>query len=658
MDHEMLKDLHDDIKYGTNIIPQDEYLDTLITIADVASDMVVKTLGPYGKTTMLNDGVFTYPTKDGWSVLKSLRFNDAVFNVLYDVLKQVSFNMVSIVGDNTTGAFVAAVKFMHIVIDRILTKNYRQADVVNKIKEIGDRIIEELENSKYVHHCTSTEYDDIHMIASVSSNGNTELADMIRDIYKKTNNPNIYVTLDPRTKMSYEIQEGYKFDCNPIQQRLYVNSDDHTFQLRQQSHIFILNHNATYQEHAMLFDFISKYYVPRNQKVFILAPYYDDVLSNMIGMNINKLVNEGRMPNIMLIQVPLSNRAQTNYLNDVVLLTGAQTIDIGKVRKFNELLRGKPECEVQEDDDEETVMQYDFKTPEEMIDLCHGTMASCVVGKNYLLIEDYDKVVNQSVYKERMHEVETEYREMKAKMDKNTTPLYKEYMNAYQHYTKLYGKMGVIYVGGASELEKHFMKDAVDDAVLACRSAFENGYVRGLNLTTLNVIDSMLQKDGIALNSMEEEILQGFYDTFDELSLEVFNNANGDKVSQHLTSICENGAIVENMMSPKNIIEYCVEHEAGYDIVKQVIMPDADCNIINSIRSDTETIKAIVGILSIVLTSNQFLTINRSYDRMIGIRQRQETIVKNEAEKYGAIAEEVYNRMKDKIPFLSPMKFN
>ena len=156
MDHEMLKDLHDDIKYGTNIIPQDEYLDTLITIADVASDMVVKTLGPYGKTTMLNDGVFTYPTKDGWSVLKSLRFNDAVFNVLYDVLKQVSFNMVSIVGDNTTGAFVAAVKFMHIVIDRILTKNYRQADVVNKIKEIGDRIIEELENSKYVHHCTST----------------------------------------------------------------------------------------------------------------------------------------------------------------------------------------------------------------------------------------------------------------------------------------------------------------------------------------------------------------------------------------------------------------------------------------------------------------------------------------------------------------------
>lgn len=655
MDHEMIKDLHDDIKYGTNIIPQDEYLDTLITIADVASDMVVKTLGPYGKTTMLNDGVFTYPTKDGWSVLKSLRFNDAVFNVLYEVLKQVSFNMVSIVGDNTTGAFVAAVKFMHIVINRILTQNYRQADVVNKIKEIGDRIIEEIENSKYVRHCTDPSYDDIHMIASVSSNGNEELAGMIQDIYKKTGNPNIYVTLDPRTTMSYEIQEGYKFDCNPIQQRLYVNSDDHTFQLRQPSHVFILNHNATYQEHAMLFDFISKFYVPRNIKVFILAPYYDDVLSNMIGMNINRMVNEGKVPNIMLIQVPLSNRAQTNYLNDVILLTGAQPIDIGKVRRFNELMRGKPQDETT-DDDEEEIMQYDFDTPEKLIELCHGTMVSCVIGKNYLLIEDYEKVVNETVYKERMHEVETEYKEMKAKMDKNTTPLYKDYMNAYQHYTKLYGKMGVIYVGGASELEKRFMKDAVDDAVLACRSAFENGYVRGLNLTTLNVIDKMLNKDENAPENMEDEILQGFYDTFEELSLEVFNNANGDKVSQHLTTICADGTIQENMMSPKDIIKHCVEHEAGYDIVKQVIMPDEECNIINSVRSDTETIKAIVGILSIVLTSNQFLTINRSYDRMIGIRQRQETIVKNEAEKYGAIAEEIYDRMKDKIPLLTPIK--
>lgn len=649
MDHEIAKDLHDEIKYGTNIIPQDEYLDTLITIADVASDMVVKTLGPYGKTTMLNDGIFTYPTKDGWSVLKSLRFNDAVFNVLYDVLKQISFNMVSTVGDNTTGAFVAAVKFMHIVIDRILTKNYRQADVVSMIKDIGDRIISKIEESKYVKHSTDPEYEDIRMIASVSSNGNEELAKMIQAIYKETNNPNIYVTLDPRKELSYDIQEGYKLDCNPIQQRLYVNSDDHTFIMNQPAIVAIFNHNVTYQEHGHMIEFISSYALSMNKKVFVLAPYYDDVISNVIGMNVNRMVNEGKIPNIMLIQVPLSNRAQTNYMNDVILLTSAQTIDIGKVRKFNELVRGT-KSEESDDDEENVTMEYDFKTPEEIITTCMGTIASSVVGKNYLLIEEYEKVVNQSVYKERMHEVEEEYREMKAKMDKSTTPLYKDYMNAYQHYTKLYGKMGTIHVGGASELEKHFVKDAVDDAVLACRSAFEYGYVRGLNLTTMTVIKEMLADN--SLNDMENEILTGFYDTFFELSLEVFNNANGDKVTPHKTIYKSNIKQFTTEMTPALILEYCIKTHSGYDIVSQTIMPDECCPIINSVRSDTETIKAIVGILSVVLTSNQFLTINRSYDRLIGIRQRQETITKNEAEKYGAIADEIYNRLKDKVPFL------
>ena len=65
------KGLYEDIRYGTNIISDKEYLDTIITIADTAADMVVKTLGPYGKTTIIDDGMFTYRTKDGWSILKN-----------------------------------------------------------------------------------------------------------------------------------------------------------------------------------------------------------------------------------------------------------------------------------------------------------------------------------------------------------------------------------------------------------------------------------------------------------------------------------------------------------------------------------------------------------------------------------------------------------
>lgn len=651
MEHEMNKELYEDIKYGTNIIPEDEYIDTLITIADVASDMVVKTLGPYGKTTMLNDGAFTYPTKDGWSVLKSLRFNDPVFNVLYGVLKQISFDMVSTVGDNTTGAFVAAVKFIHQVIDNILKKGrYRQADVVTAIKKVGDRIIHAIETSQYVKYCNDDKFNDIKMIAQVSSNGNEELAEMIQSIYRKTKNPNIYVTLDPSTEMSYEIQTGYKLDCNPIMQKLYINTDDRTYEEIKPSMIMIFDHNVNYQEHNQIIGAISQFGTMMNQSVLILAPHFDDVISNVIGTNINSLAQQGKIPNIMLVQVPLSNGAQRAYLSDMVLLTNGQVFDYGKVRAFNLMVHKAQHPNEKIEDAILNTAQYHFETTQDLLASCAGHARKIVVGQKYLLLQEYETVVNTQVYNETMKEVEETYKEMKAKMDKSTTPLYKDYMDAYQHYTKLSGKLGVLKVGGASELEKHYMKDIVDDAVLACRSAFEHGYVRGLNLTTLNVISD--PDNDLADGKLENVILQIFWDTFFELSLEVFKNANGDTDTAHRTTLHvdpdKNMEYVQDM-NAKEIMDYCIKHECGYDMVAQEIMPDAICPIINSVKSDTETIKAIIGVLSVVLTSNQFLSINRAYDRTMGLKQRQETIQKSEAAKYGAIAEEVYERLKDKV---------
>ena len=59
--------LYEDIKSGSNIISDDEFKNILHGVSQVASDMVVKTLGPGGKTTLLDDGTFVYPTKDGYT---------------------------------------------------------------------------------------------------------------------------------------------------------------------------------------------------------------------------------------------------------------------------------------------------------------------------------------------------------------------------------------------------------------------------------------------------------------------------------------------------------------------------------------------------------------------------------------------------------------
>ena len=616
----MDKRLYEDIKYGTNIITGDEYLETIMTVADVASDMVKKTLGPYGKTTIIDDGTFTYPTKDGWSVLKRLRFNDPIFNTLYGVLKQVSFDLVNKVGDGTTSAFIGATIFMHKIIDYMKdNKSFRQTEFLEDLNRLTDKIVHEIETSQYVKKIDiDGDFSDIYQIANISSNGNEKLSKMIQDIYKETKNPNIYVQLDTSTKLSYQIQTGYKLDCKPVNQKGYRNSDDGTFILNERSMIAIFDHNVTYNEHDKIVAALSRYASAHRCTVFIMAPHFDDIMLNIIGTSINSMLQQGQVPNIMLVQVPLSMNIHRAYLSDVVLLTNAQVFDYGKVRAFNVLVHNQTASK--EDKMEDSLLntdQYKFTEPTEIIDMCIGSMNKVIVDEKYFMIQDYETIVNKSLYESTLKEVEDDFHNLKEKANRSNNNLQKDFMDAYQHYTKLFGSMGIIKVGGGSELEKHCLKDAVDDAVLACRSAFDHGYMRGLNLTTINIIDDIAEKTETV---GEREILWMLHETFFEMSMQVLNNKYNRDIRRDVVD--ENGVI--QRLTNTEILDYVIKNECGYDLVNEQIMTDEDCMVINSTLTDIEVLRGVVSILSTMLTSNQFLSINRNYDRTMGRQQQLE----------------------------------
>lgn len=640
----MDKRLYQDIKYGTNIIPEEEYLETILTIADVASEMVEKTLGPYGKTTMLNDGTFTYPTKDGWNVLKSLRFNDAIFNTLYGVLRQTSFGLAGKVGDGTTNAFVAAVIFIHKIMDFISeNKNVRQSDLLVILKNAVDEINDVLLNSDQVKVIdTDGDFSDIFKIANVSSNGNTDLAEIIQTIYQKTKNPNIYVTLDPSEKLSYEIQTGYKLDCKPIRQNLYVNTEDGDFICSDPMLVFVFDHNVNFQTHDKIITTISKYAGSKNRNAVIFAPYFDDVMMNVMGTQLNRMVQAGTIPNIMLVQVPLANNAQRSYLSDIVMLTNGQVFDYGKVKAFN-LIFHKMSSDNSIDQAEDELMKvsdYHFETPQEVLDTCSGMTVRFVAGPKYILLQEYEKIVNPKVYQETLKEVREAYRIEKERADKSSNPLQKDYMDAYQRYTRLLGNLGVIHVGGVSELEKHCLKDSVDDAVLACRSAYDNGYVKGLNISMLITI----KKLGKTKEGIEKQIYSMLYDVFREVSVKVIENKYPKADKDYEINVVDPGGVSFGVWQTEignDIVDLAVDCNIGFDLVKDQFMSDKSCYVVNSARTDVEVLKGMVSILSTMLTSNQFLSINRAYDRTMGQKQRQEMIRQEKVEDWIAIADKV-----------------
>lgn len=643
------KTLYEDIKFGTNIITGDEYLETMIAIADVGSEMVIKTLGPYGKTTIIDDGSFTYPTKDGWSILKRLRFNDPIFNTLYGVLKQVSFDVVNKVGDGTTTAFNGATIFMHKVLEYAKNCEFRQADFLRLLNEVTEEIVTELKASKYVKKIDiDGDFSDIYKIANISSNGNHELSSMIQEIYQKTQNPNIYVTLDSSDKLSYEVQDGYKMDCLPINQKGYINSDDGTYSLNERSLVAIFDHNVTYNEHNKLIGALSRYASAKNSTVFIFAPHFDDIMTNVIGTSVNSMLQQGQIPNIMIIQVPLSMSIHRQYLSDLVLLTNAQVMDYGKVRAFNVLVHNQTaDTDNKIEDDLLNTDQYNFTEPADILDMCLGKTNKLVVGEKYILVQDYKSIVNTSLYENTLKEVKDTYESLKEKANKNTTTLQKDYMDAYQHYTKLFGNMGIIKVGGASELEKHCLKDSVDDAVLACRSAFDHGYIRGLNLTTINVIHQII--DNNELSNEKHDMLRMLNDVFFEMAMTVLRNKYDDTVERDVVFNNSDGTEqVYHAVTNSEILDIAISYEYGYDLLNEVFMSDDECTVINSTLTDIEVLRGMVSILSTMLTSNQFLSINRSYDRSMGKKQLQEDKIKNQVEIASAVVDTLLDKLTER----------
>ena len=160
---------------------------------------------------------FTYPSKDGWSCLNKLHFNDPIYDSIFKTLKQISFSIVNKVGDGTTSALIGANAFLDEVLKYQESNEFRQVDFLNTLEKIKDQVIDRLMNGDEIHQIDkSGDFSDIRRIAYISSNSNDKLSNMIQDIYQKTQNPNIYVTIDPGPELTSEVQTGYRFECTTL----------------------------------------------------------------------------------------------------------------------------------------------------------------------------------------------------------------------------------------------------------------------------------------------------------------------------------------------------------------------------------------------------------------------------------------------------------
>lgn len=646
-DDSTTRDRYNDIAASANLISGEEFRDIVYSISKYAADMVVKTLGPFGSTTIIDDSTFTYPSKDGWSCLNRLHFNDPIYDSIYKCIRQISFTIVNKVGDGTTSALIGANAFLEEILDYQDTNEFRQTDFMNALSTIRDKVINKLLTGDELHLINKEgDFSDIKRVAYVSSNSNETLSNIIQKIYQETNNPNVYVTLDSGNKLDYEIQNGYRFECATLNHKVYINSEDRTCVLNHgEALIAIFNHNLNYNEHGQLVTMLSNYANSKNKTVIIAAPYFDDILTNYMGTIINSMIQKHQVPNIILMQIPLTMDIQHYYMSDLNMFVNGQIIDSGKVRAIYAMIHNQENPDDQVEAELLKTPTYNFESPEDLFDHCLGHINKIVISDTYAVLQDYNSIYNENLYKQTLAEAKEKYDTAKEKANKSDTNLSKEFMDANQRYVKLIGKMGIIKVGGVSELEKHCIKDSVDDSVLACRSAYENGYIRGLNLATLKVI-RMLMKD--KNNSvLESNVLEMLNNVFLSMTNAVMTNkySNDAKRLVTLPAKDKNKPPLRLNFTNEEIVEYCIDNNLGYNLVTETFDFMDDLTVINSVSTDVEILKAILGILSLMLTSSQFLSTNRAYDRKMTRAQAVEQKTEDTQKMVSAVADTIISKL-------------
>ena len=659
--HEELKN---EIRASLNLIESAEYKAILLAICETAAEVVTRTLGPYASTTVLDDGVNAFSTKDGWTVLDHLLLGDPVHSVLYNYIKRISFTLNSRVGDGTTTALVVANHFIQLFDQmmaeiRQINSRIRQAELIEKIESMKDLIITELNKDTHKHIIEDTgdgcKFEDIYNIAYISSNGNVKISETIREIYEKTHNPNIHVTLSDTDETTYTINRGYKLDCHLLWAPLYLRGDKEFVNTRN-PRVFIFDHMVKYNEHySIINDIINLANIEHSQAI-IFAPSYDDQILSALGSAIKgaaeQVVNAGEL-SVMLFQLSLTSKALKDYAADFAILTGSEIVNYTKVRMFNFLKTNAADESIENyehyygDSDEFHMMfpSQECQKPSAIIEGSAGRAPRLTITEKYLLLEDYSK--DTVAYQAALAALKEDFNSAKERVFHHAETLEKDYMEAHLRLVKFVGDTGVIFVGGDSELKKRCTRDAVLDATLACRSAYENGYIRGFNLETMSVIFDLVtaieaNEDSTPDDYINHIILRYIAEAFMLTSIDVMLNKfaddpclptvytwdgiddeTRDEIKNHMhpffRCLCdheENTALRELKYDMCAIFEYAVTKNLGYNIVTEEFEP-AGTGVINSVATDSEILRATTSIITMLLSSNQLLSINKRYDKKI-----------------------------------------
>ena len=518
-----------DIKYG------EEARKSLQTGIDKLADTVKITLGPKGRNVVL-DKKFGAPliTNDGVTIAKEIELEDAFENMGAQMLKEVATKTNDAAGDGTTTATLLAQAMIREGMKNIAAGANPMIVKKGMAKAVETAVGTVIANSKKVEGS-----DDIARVATVSSADET-VGKLIADAMEKVTAEGVITIEESKTAETYsEVVEGMQFDRGYISP--YMVTDTEKMEaVYDDPYVLITDKKiSSIQEILPLLEQL----VQSGKKLVIIAEDIEgEALTTLILNNLRGTFK------CAAVKAPGFGDRRKEMLKDIAILTGGEVIS------------------------EELGLELKETTVEQL-----GRARQVVIQKENTII--VDGMGDADAIKSRVSQI-------KSQIETTTSDFDKEKLQ--ERLTNLPGRVAVIKVGAATEIEMKEKKLRIEDALAATKAAVEEGIVAGGGTSLINAIPAV------------EEMLPSL-DGDEKTGAQIILRALEEPVRQIALNAGLEGSVIIDTIKRSGKVGY------GFDAYNETYVDMIQAGIVDPTKVTRSALQNAASVAAMVLTTESLV---------------------------------------------------
>lgn len=553
----------------SNIIGKDELRKNVEETLNHISKTLSLSLGPHGSTAIIERSDRRhYTTKDGFTILKDIMIGNNIGNTIVDLIKRISEELVFKVGDGSTSAIIAA-KELYFSLKRFEEKHkLRPKELIDLLKQCSEDIINILQDM--ARRVDVNDSEIVKNIASVSLNNDSDMGGMIQEIYKKISESGfINVKMSDTSETYYDILNGFELG-NGYFDPIFKNSSTGECVLKN-ADVLLIDGKID----SPFIDTLNKIFVryldlasnPERTPLIIVAGGLDEEAKLFFRRTFLHLQQKNAPKMFNLIIPDIYTDKGRDIFADLTITLNAHPYkkDLG--------------------------VEFEIENMDDMVGRVKEVVSNMWTTTFYL-----DKATDQHHIKlldDRKDEIKFRLEYIEDSFDAKSEV---EKFHLSKRFAMLEGnRLATIFVGGETDFEKECNKFLIDDAISACKSAFKYGYVLGGNIAICEAIYNIMvnnMKNDILVETKYYDMMTEIFESFKAVFYTVFKNR------------FTHDEDATNVIKP--IFDKCVEEYVMYDLIDDTY---SNTKIINSVQTDIEILRTTVSIISLIYSSNLFISV-------------------------------------------------